>query len=112
MKWSAKSQSLRCPRQVGSPHCNLASVAYSKIESIALPSISSENVAGGHQLNSFTSRQYLNPRKNPTEDPYQVHDDIIIVDFDGPDDPEKAVNWSNGRKWAIIAVLSLMTFTT
>lgn len=38
--------------------------------------------------------------------------DPNVVDFEGPDDPEKAVNWSRARKWQFVAVLSFMTFIT
>ena len=33
-----------------------------------------------------------------------------IVDFDGPGDLAKAVNWKTSRKWGIVAALSFMTF--
>ncbi len=38
--------------------------------------------------------------------------DSNIVDFDGPSDPAKAVNWTRSKKWANIIVLSTMTFIT
>jgi hypothetical protein len=37
---------------------------------------------------------------------HQLH----IVDFDGPNDPEKAVNWPPVRKWLNVFVLAAMTF--
>ncbi|KXX72914.1 Fluconazole resistance protein 1 [Madurella mycetomatis] len=33
-----------------------------------------------------------------------------IVDFDGPDDPEMAVNWPATRKWLNVFILATMTF--
>jgi len=38
--------------------------------------------------------------------------DPNIVDWDGPDDPEKAVNWTTKRKWTNIAIISSITFLT
>lgn len=38
--------------------------------------------------------------------------DPNIVDFDGPDDPMKAVNWPRRKKWNMVALLSAMTFIT
>jgi hypothetical protein len=35
-----------------------------------------------------------------------------LVDFNGPDDPAIARNWPPRRKWAIIAILSTMSFVT
>jgi hypothetical protein len=33
-----------------------------------------------------------------------------VVDWDGVDDPQNPMNWSNGRKWFAIAVVSAITF--
>jgi hypothetical protein len=38
--------------------------------------------------------------------------DPNIIDFDGPDDPLKAVNWPASKKWSIVATLSAMTFVS
>ncbi|MCJ1415061.1 hypothetical protein MMC32_001391 [Xylographa parallela] len=38
--------------------------------------------------------------------------DLNIVDWDGPNDPLKAVNWSKKEKWSTIGCLSAMTFIT
>jgi hypothetical protein len=35
-----------------------------------------------------------------------------IVDFDGPSDAEKAVNWPSSRKWLNVFVLASMTFVS
>ncbi|KAI4224359.1 MAG: hypothetical protein L6R40_008451 [Gallowayella cf. fulva] len=47
-----------------------------------------------------------------TDDKQQQLPDPNIVDWDGPDDPEKPTNWSNRRKYAIVAVISSITFLT
>jgi 4-hydroxy-L-threonine phosphate dehydrogenase PdxA len=33
-----------------------------------------------------------------------------IVNFDGPTDPDNAVNWPAARKWLNVFVLAAMTF--
>jgi len=38
--------------------------------------------------------------------------DPDIVDWDGPDDPEKALNWPASKKWVQIFTLSLLTLLT
>ncbi len=38
--------------------------------------------------------------------------DPNIIDWDGPDDPETPTNLSNGRKYAIVAIISSITFLT
>lgn len=35
-----------------------------------------------------------------------------VVGWDGPDDPENPLNWSNKRKWAAIGMVSVVTFLT
>jgi hypothetical protein len=43
--------------------------------------------------------------KNEEKDPN-------VVDFDGDDDPECALNWSLKKKWTMGGLLSAMTFVT
>ncbi|PYH90222.1 caffeine resistance protein 5 [Aspergillus ellipticus CBS 707.79] len=33
-----------------------------------------------------------------------------IVDWDGPDDPQNPMNWSDARKWVVIGLISLSSF--
>ncbi|KAI4194833.1 MAG: hypothetical protein LQ350_007546 [Teloschistes chrysophthalmus] len=42
----------------------------------------------------------------------EEHQDPNIVDWDGPDDPEKPTNWPAGRKSGIVAIISFITFLT
>lgn len=42
---------------------------------------------------------------NPSDDPN-------IVDWSGPDDPARAVNWTVKKKWSNIAVIAAVTFLT
>jgi len=39
-------------------------------------------------------------------------EDANIVDFDGPNDPQKAVNWSRKHKFSMLGLISVMTFIT
>ncbi|KAK5651377.1 hypothetical protein OQA88_12534 [Cercophora sp. LCS_1] len=39
-------------------------------------------------------------------------EDSNVVDWDGPTDPENPMNWTDKKKWANIAVLSIMTLVT
>ncbi len=41
-----------------------------------------------------------------------AEDDPNIVDWDSPEDPEKAINWSNKMKYGNVAVISSVTFLT
>ena len=38
--------------------------------------------------------------------------DPDVVDWDGPDDPQNPVNWSEKLKWANVAVIASITFLT
>ncbi|KAL8816283.1 MAG: hypothetical protein Q9223_004675 [Gallowayella weberi] len=42
----------------------------------------------------------------------QAPPDPNIVDWDGPADPQKPTNWSSSRKYAIVAIISSITFLT
>ncbi|TBU32694.1 MFS polyamine transporter [Dichomitus squalens] len=44
----------------------------------------------------------------PSEDASE--DDVLIVNWEGPDDPENPKNWSFGRKWAATTIVSAFTF--
>lgn len=34
----------------------------------------------------------------------------VLVNFEGPNDPEMAANWPRSRKWLIVSVLAAMSF--
>ncbi|KAI1379592.1 MFS general substrate transporter [Hypoxylon crocopeplum] len=38
--------------------------------------------------------------------------DVNVVDWDGPNDPENPMNWSDKKKWLNICILSIMTIVT
>lgn len=35
--------------------------------------------------------------------------DIIVVDFDGPDDPADPLNWSVAYKWSMVILISILS---
>ncbi|KZT11969.1 MFS polyamine transporter [Laetiporus sulphureus 93-53] len=37
-------------------------------------------------------------------------DEVTVIDWDGPDDPENPRNWSYNKKWAATAIVSAFTF--
>ncbi|KAL8869865.1 MAG: hypothetical protein Q9174_003948 [Haloplaca sp. 1 TL-2023] len=46
------------------------------------------------------------------EEEQEDANDPNLVDWDGPDDPEKPTNWQPGRKYGIVAIISFITFLT
>lgn len=38
--------------------------------------------------------------------------DPNVVDWDGPDDPENPMNWTDNKKWLNVGILSVMTVVT
>jgi len=46
------------------------------------------------------------------EEPVEVEPDPNVVDWDSPDDPERAINWPERRKWFNMAIISAVTFLT
>lgn len=42
----------------------------------------------------------------------QETNDPNVVNWDGPDDPEKPLNWPASKKWINIALISSITFLT
>ncbi|KAG1723456.1 MFS polyamine transporter [Suillus lakei] len=60
------------------------------------------------------------PEQSHTQKPYDTGNielleitsstDVLIVDWDGPDDPQNPKNWSYRRKWAATIIISSFTF--
>lgn len=48
----------------------------------------------------------------PVDGPTGAPKDEYLVDWDGPDDPQNPLNWSRGKKAAIMVTLSALTFVT
>ncbi|KAI0161039.1 major facilitator superfamily domain-containing protein [Hypoxylon sp. FL1284] len=36
--------------------------------------------------------------------------EVRVIDWDGPDDPENPLNWSSGKRWGHVTIVSLLTF--
>jgi multidrug resistance protein len=64
--------------------------------------------------------EYGIPLVNPVEDKDEeggadkttTEQDPNVVDWDSKDDPERAVNWTNKKKWANMAIIGSVTFLT
>ncbi|KAK2767080.1 hypothetical protein FQN54_006399 [Arachnomyces sp. PD_36] len=50
-------------------------------------------------------RRYSETKELPTVD-------ADIVDWDGPDDPQNPMNWSKGKRFSHVAIVSLLTLVT
>ena len=42
----------------------------------------------------------------------QEEKDPNVLDWNGPDDPDKPINWPTKKKWPNVAVISALTFLT
>lgn len=79
-----------------------------------LQSVSSTlTLQGGRTLNSA----HQIPEQNQSQKPHisellaaKDGKDILIVDWDGPDDPQNPKNWSYRRKWAAALIISAFSF--
>ncbi|RAK96483.1 MFS general substrate transporter [Aspergillus ibericus CBS 121593] len=56
------------------------------------------------QLDS-SSNSPAESEKSPVSS--RTEPDVVVVDWDGPNDPEYPRNWSNGRKWLNVLLISL-----
>ncbi|KAI4167658.1 MAG: hypothetical protein LQ343_007043 [Gyalolechia ehrenbergii] len=52
------------------------------------------------------------PTLSTIDEKQQEPPNPIIVDWNGPDDPEKSTNWPASRKYGIITIISIITFLT
>lgn len=48
----------------------------------------------------------------PVKEEATPETDPNVVDWDGPNDPENPMNWSEKKKWLNIATLSILTLVT
>lgn len=69
------------------------------------------------QPNTQEPQAQIPASKPSTEnhDPEAVHavgGEALIIDWDGQDDPEHPLNWSDGKKGLNIAILSLLSVVT
>ena len=56
----------------------------------------------------------LADQSNGNVDPEKIpqYEVANVVDWDGPNDPENPMNWSNSRKWLTISLISISSFNT
>ncbi|KAJ6621329.1 MFS polyamine transporter [Mycena sp. CBHHK59/15] len=50
------------------------------------------------------------PAEKPVDSAPHLNDTTILVDWDGPDDPQNPLNWSYEHKWAATIAVSSFTF--
>ncbi|KAF8333792.1 MFS polyamine transporter [Amanita rubescens] len=50
------------------------------------------------------------PDKKLEDDAHPAGEDMIFVDWDGPDDPANPLNWTYKKKWISTIIVSLFTF--
>lgn len=75
-----------------------------------------ESDADGEKGDNMSDRQ---PTPSTTKDSELLEKDAgnkaqdgDVVDWDGPDDPENPMNWSNNKKWLNIVLISALTLVT
>ncbi|ORY09290.1 major facilitator superfamily domain-containing protein [Clohesyomyces aquaticus] len=71
---------------------------------IGASSLHDESTLGGEEAGPTAARE--------GEEGEGEEQDPNIVDWDGPDDPENPQNWTTGKKWGNIAILSAVTLIT
>jgi hypothetical protein len=57
------------------------------------------------------SSRAMDEKAVPDDDDNESRDPDVVA-WDGPNDPENPMNWTDRKKWANIAVLSIMTLVT
>ena len=62
------------------------------------------NEKSGPDSNDDVIRKSTDSRTLPTPD-----EKLLIVDWDGPDDPQNPKNWSYRKKWASTIIVSMFT---
>ena len=79
------------------------------------PALSGPNHSSASSINTQVDRHDADPEKGAqlsTTQPIDSSKDPDVVDWDGPDDPEKPINWSNRKKWTNMMVISALTLLT
>ncbi|KAH7132479.1 major facilitator superfamily domain-containing protein [Dendryphion nanum] len=77
-------------------------------------SVDIEKGVQSHVGSTHTDERTLSDEAQPRTSTAPVTEPIDpnIVDWDGPDDPQNPQNWTEGRKWGLIAVLAAVTLVT
>ncbi|KAK5074222.1 hypothetical protein LTR64_006632 [Lithohypha guttulata] len=70
----------------------------------------------GNASSSTLYHDHADPEKNAdiTQHglPDSVAKDVNLVDWNGPDDPEKPLNWSKRKKWTNVLIIGFLTLLT
>ncbi|KAI0366301.1 MFS polyamine transporter [Pilatotrama ljubarskyi] len=61
-------------------------------------------------LKARTQKKDKNARNEEDGDNRSLAEDPLVVDWEGPDDPQNPRNWSFKKKWAATAIVSAFTF--
>jgi hypothetical protein len=72
-----------------------------------------KNVMSRRESSASSGAEFTNEKEQGGDKPAdEESDDPNVVSWDGPDDPINPMNWSTGRKWGAMAVVSGVTFLT
>ncbi|KAM7185766.1 efflux pump rade [Rhypophila sp. PSN 637] len=66
----------------------------------------------GDQVSDAEKGYGTDKKETINEEEERARDDPNVVTWDGPEDPENPMNWPMKKKWANIAVLSVLTLVT
>ena len=93
--------------------------SFKSLEDTAPTSSEKSSSSPHHQTNVFAKDrdqpadvEKLDQIADAADQPEKAPRNPNIVDFDGPDDPALAINWSSSKKWTTVAVLSFLTLVT
>ncbi|KAF7800103.1 hypothetical protein EIP86_011347 [Pleurotus ostreatoroseus] len=66
--------------------------------------------ASENSLDNITAAEAPETTSSKAKPSASPEDDVLIVDWDGPDDPENPKNWPERRKWAAALAVSAFAF--
>ena len=73
---------------------------------------SNASIHGDTELEGGHIDKANQPTLSTIDEKQQDPVDPNVVDWNGPDDPEKPTNWPASRKYGIVAIISTITFLT
>jgi hypothetical protein len=82
------------------------STANTRAASSNSPTAMANNRVSSGSVGSSRDVEKMSLSDNPTE---PAPKDPNVVDFDGPNDPENAMNWTTARKTTAIIIVTSMT---
>ena len=75
---------------------------------LAPPVAGEKDAEKGETDNNLVSRE----RPPTTGTQNHIERDKYVVDWDGPDDPQKPTNWSSRKKWKNLLIVNTITLIT